>query len=297
MCGIYGYVGTPKDPKRVFKLMKTLAVLSEVRGTDGTGFYSLYDDEVIMEKTNTRAKTFVKKSEHMKDAIVNKKSVLFVGHNRQASVGDVSNIENAHPIVGEKILLVHNGTFRKALEMIKEEGLIDRTNGETDSEAIMLLLEHKGVKEMLPKLNNYSMVIFDYISGTLNFARDVLKPMAVYDLRKTLGIRVFASTEAIATSAFKYCKIKYKKGFKTKPYHLYEVNLDDGEFTNTGRYKKITVEDINERARREKERSNWYKGQQQTFNFGRRGYAAPVVPKKNNYCVGWSGRLPEGVEN
>jgi len=279
MCGIYGYIGTPKDPKKVYKLMRTLAIVSETRGVDGTGFFSLYDDEVIMEKTNSRAKTFVKKSEHMKDTIINKKANLFVGHNRMASVGSTDNINNAHPILGDKLLMVHNGTDRETLEMVAEEGLIKKKNGETDSEAIMLLMEHKGVKEILPKIRNYSLVVFDYSNGSLYFARDVLKPMFVYDLRKTLGVRIFASTRAIAESAFKYCNIKFKekKSFATKPYHLYEVDIESGEFTNKGRYKSITVQDIYER-KQSKEVVPY--SRHQDFNFGRRGYAAPVSPSK-----------------
>ena len=285
MCGIYGYIGEPKNVKKMYKLIKTLAVVSEVRGIDGAGFFALYDEEVIMEKTNSRASTFIIKSNYIKDAIVNKKATLYVGHNRMASMGSVDDVNNTHPIMGDELLLVHNGTCFQAKSMLKKIGLDNKMKGSVDSEAVLHLLEHYGINEdVFAHLNNYSLVIFNYTNGELFFVRDREKPMVIYDFRNTLGVRLFASTEAIIEASLEYCKIKAEplSCFHTKSYCIYEADPFTGEIENMGGFTYEVPEPEPETE------TNYYINTSQNeigLNFGRRGYAAP----NSSYSLGWSG--------
>ena len=286
MCGIYGYIGYPKNPRKVYELMKMLAVLSEVRGTDATGFFSIDREELTMEKSPVRAKEFVKTSKHMKDVIVNKEAYLFVGHNRWASRGDTSDVDNCHPFLGEKFIMVHNGTADEAFVLLQENGLQNSMEGATDSEAILRIVDKKGfTNEVLAELDDYSIVALNYETGQLHFARDNYKPMEVYDFRKQLGIRVFVSTRSIAMSAFNYCKIGYEhtKVFSTLPYHRYEVDMISGEFTNMGVYVEFEEPKVVYVPTKDSLDPN----NPSNYHFGRRGYPAPTEKKYSN--VGWSG--------
>ena len=231
MCGIYGYIGKvkPKLRKKVVSLIMELGAQTEIRGTDATGFYAKNDEYEYMEKHSVPASTFYLESDSFQEAIL-EGAFVFIGHNRHASVGDVRN-DNAHPFMGENIVLVHNGTCSHAKNLLTADEA-GRMEGDTDSEAIMLYLERVGLRsKCYASLNNFSIVSFDRVENVMYFARDENKPLVVADLRASLGIRVFASTIGILKTSLEKCKIELKadKVFSTRPDCLYEVRPEDGE--------------------------------------------------------------------
>jgi len=262
MCGIYGYIGKPKDKSKVFRLMKTLAVLTETRGIDGTGFFALTDSELITEKCDIRAKEFIRVSKLMKRAIVDENAEVFVGHNRKASLGAI-NLRNTHPFVGDRYAMVHNGTFGEtAFKLAGKHRVKCKMEGETDSEAMLRVFDKIGFSaKTLKKLDCYSLVILDYTTRQIFFARDNQRPIVIYDLRASLGIRVFASTYDIAEAAFEYLELDFENVFKTKAWHLYTFDIESGEAENLGRYYTPPTSPKPKLVR--------------ATNFGRRGYAAP----------------------
>ena len=184
MCGIYGYIGTPKNPAAVYGMLKILAVATEVRGIHSTGFVAVNDSDYYHERRLVRAAHFFREVDV--ESVIKKDCYFFLGHNRWASVGEIL-VENAHPFKGDKYFLAHNGTCHDAVRLMKMAGL--KTKGTTDSEALLVLTEAFG-RGALRRFSNLSVVMVDYMSAEENmlFYRDAYNPMCYCDLRDVLGV-------------------------------------------------------------------------------------------------------------
>ena len=230
MCGIYGYIGNVKvkHRKRMVELVMALGTLTEVRGIDATGFYAKSNAFEYMEKHSVQASVFYLESDSFQEAILDG-AFVFIGHNRHASIGNICN-DNAHPFMTDNIALVHNGSCSHALNLLTAEEKASM-EGSTDSEAITIYLERVGIRSKnYANLSNFSIVAFDRIKNVLYFARDEYRPMVIADLRKTYGVRVFASTVEILRAALIKCKMAVPDNiFATRVNHLYEVKASDGE--------------------------------------------------------------------
>lgn len=252
MCGIYGYVGRVKPgmERVVAILIEELAISTEVRGIDSAGFFMVDENQNFWMKQAIRPRKFIKNVDI--EALVYGGAYIFVGHNRAASIGTVNN-DNAHPFDGRRFTMVHNGTVRNARLLAKKHKVIKKMEGTTDSEVILRCIDKKGkiTKQFLAKLNTYSIVILDKVTEILYFARDNSRPMFIADMRDALGVRFFASTKEIMVEAFIHALgqagIKLVKGFYTRPYHLYSVDWQDGEFYNKGRYRKPPLPNVPKR--------------------------------------------------
>lgn len=198
MCGIYGYIGKPKNVELTYRIIKALAIETESRGTDSTGVAAVADEYYYCEKRVLPASKFFESVDIKK--MIKEKCHYFVGHNRWASCGDV-NSDNAHPFVGPKHIFVHNGTCMEAKEFAEQDNII--TKGDTDSEALLMIEEKYGVGA-LRKFHGLSTVSIDYDTkeGKMIFYRDY-NPMVICDAQKMLGLILFASTEEILKSALK----------------------------------------------------------------------------------------------
>lgn len=128
MCGLFGFIGTKKQPIDVTPFL-ALGVENDVRGGHGCGIFvdGQYEYGTVSDKYFS---TFFEKSELLKT--VDKVEVL-IGHDRKASVGGISD-EKLQPVVIEdenhqvEFVLMHNGTIinheelaKKYLSMEKEE--------------------------------------------------------------------------------------------------------------------------------------------------------------------------------
>lgn len=247
MCGLYGFVGKPKHADKVAQLVCAMAVVSEERGTDSTGYVAASPDNYyIMRRVDRAGKVFTASMQAEIKMMIEEGVNVFIGHNRRASAGAV-NAENCHPFQGDKYFLAHNGHAPEARRILAREGLT--TKGDTDSEAILKIMEKRGNVEdntdLLNEIDGYSLVLFDYQRGKdkVYFARDNY-PLYVVDLRKSLGIRVFISTKDLLGKALKLMGVKAEKiekvlniGFPTKSGCLYELGVD-GELNKLCQYRK-----------------------------------------------------------
>jgi len=223
MCGIFGYFGKIKDGKEaeVKNLMDALGVYSQRRGLDGSGYFLSTGSIDYNEKKALPWAYF--RTSFMEEIITSAR--VFIAHVRAGSFGGV-NDDACHPFVGDRYAMVHNGTSFESLGMAYDESI--QLEFGTDSEAIHKLMEKKGADENLfAKLSCYSIVYFDKQTGNIHFVRDSERVMAIFDLRETHGIRVFASEKTIVKKALKFVGIKENvKSFFTVNNKMYTGSLD-----------------------------------------------------------------------
>jgi hypothetical protein len=110
---------------------------------------------------------------------------IFVGHNRAATKGDITDA-NAHPFsVDDKIVLVHNGTVRGDHKKLKDT--------EVDTEAIAhVIAEEPDISKALKKINAaYALVWYDIQKKKLHLIRNHERPLYTATLKN--GGFIFAS--------------------------------------------------------------------------------------------------------
>ena len=233
MCGIWGFFGKPTDIKRTTTLIKSLAVESQVRGTDSTGFFAENKENDFLVKSVQAPGRFIKNKEI--DKAIQEGCYAFLGHNRLASCGKVINA-NAHPFCGEKYALIHNGHISQK-NLLASKYRINKMEGDTDSETLLRALEKVSyLKTVLSQITGYSIVLFNRNENKLIFARDSRYPMIIANLPQ-LGIRVFCSTPEILEKALVPLRLKEDvEYFSTLPFNIYEGDPETKEVTRTIRY-------------------------------------------------------------
>ena len=131
MCGIFGYIG--KRDNGLELVVKGLQKL-EYRGYDSWGVAADVGGELYVDKKIGKISTA--ETGH----ILDKKSILAIGHTRWATHGGVTDI-NAHPHLSsdQSVAVVHNGIIENYEEIRKELG---RENfiSDTDTEVIPQLI-------------------------------------------------------------------------------------------------------------------------------------------------------------
>ncbi len=133
MCGIVGYLGN-KETKKI--LLDGLLEL-EYRGYDSAGIAILQNGEASLFKAVGKLANLVKVSDDFESSGF----AVGIGHTRWATHGKPTEA-NAHPHVGEKTFVVHNGIIEN-YATIKEELLKEGVNfvSQTDTEVIGHLFE------------------------------------------------------------------------------------------------------------------------------------------------------------
>ena len=167
MCGLYGYSTNKekslseeqKDTKE--KIVKSLAVAMEERGTDSSGMAFVKDNTFSIAKSAINSTKFLEKKV-VKEMLANRPE-LILGHARMATSG-IINKENAHPFIKGSIIGAHNGVVSNQLEI---NGKVD-----VDSEVIFLLLD---------KSKNDFKKTFKRLSGSFAITWiDTKEPNTVY---------------------------------------------------------------------------------------------------------------------
>ena len=159
MCGIIGVValGDLKSKKaeemrqEAMRLIATkLLFVTQERGKDATGISTMFNDgNYMILKMGIASPEFVTRwggTETDYNGYIKaweqyvKPAKICIGHCRKASIGDVYNNANNHPIKAGEIIGVHNGTLKNHHRIFR---LLDiKQDGEVDSEAIMRLIQH-----------------------------------------------------------------------------------------------------------------------------------------------------------
>lgn len=199
MCGVAGYIGKKAD----LALAKRMLLAAEVRGHDATGYLELQNGSYTMRKQAVPASQFIDSLKFQ----FRGENHTFLGHTRYATQGDAGSTEQAHPFVGSRFVLFHNGVIQDFdQKRLAEKFGIAASNG-VDSELFLAFLEKCGSiaefrDRFLTELTGgsaYALVIFDKDSKSIHFMRDEGRPLCVS--KPALGGLLYASTPAILQSA------------------------------------------------------------------------------------------------
>lgn len=209
MCAIFGFM----DYKGIVsssvlkKLIKTLSVESECRGTDATGISYVKDGEMV---------TFKKaKPAHKVKLYFPADTKCVIGHTRMTTQGSEKYNYNNHPFESEKgFALAHNGVIYNDKELRKKYMLPD-TKIETDSYISVQLLEHFGGADMakireMSELVDGSFVFTILRNDNTLFLVKGCNPLTLYHF-PDLGLYMYASTKSILDNALKKSDFTYKK--------------------------------------------------------------------------------------
>lgn len=181
MCGVVGIAGSLYSREEL--TMKRMLLLDSLRGMDSTGLAAVKNGGLKVEISKRATHCFnLYDTKSFSDALNCNNSIAFIGHNRSATSGKISDV-NAHPFQCGHITGVHNGTLEDSDKKILEDIVGEKFN--VDSEALFAAIAKVGVKEVIPKLTKgrdhfkgaWSLVWWDAKDRTLNFLRNVHRPL------------------------------------------------------------------------------------------------------------------------
>lgn len=179
MCGLVGIAGNLFKPD--VDIFNELLVADTFRGHHSTGVAAVPADKqwapTILKSTVPGWELV--ENDRRYDSTVSVSSHILMGHNRHATVGQVTK-RNAHPFwVHDFIVGMHNGT------LTNKNKLADHGKFGTDSEAALSSFATLGAIETLQLIEGaWAFVWFDYKKRTLNFTRNSQRPLSIVRSKK-----------------------------------------------------------------------------------------------------------------
>ena len=212
MCCLFGFVdyGHKLTRKQRLRLLSSLAIAAEVRGSDATGLaYVLGGRQVIYKRPLSAHKMWYRLPASV---------TTVMGHTRMATQGsELVNINN-HPFPGvagqTHFSLAHNGVLTNDKTLLKKYKL-PATKVETDSYVAVQLLEQYGQINFDP-LRNMAEGLEGTFTITVLTDRDELyfvkgnNPLTIYHFPQC-GLYVYASTEDILRKGLKNSRLNLGK--------------------------------------------------------------------------------------
>ncbi len=244
MCGIVGFIHGGKygfDAKTA-DVMETMLFLDTQRGWDSTGTFGVQKNgNLYLAKDAIHGADFINTKEY-KD--IRSKMIssgqFWVGHNRWATRGNITD-KNAHPfVVEDNIVLVQNGTMRGDHKKHKDV--------EVDTEAIAHVIHDTGdIEEALNKIDaSFALVWYNVKNKTLHLIRNNERPLYTAKTKDNQGSVLFASEENMIL----YAAYKHELKLESKPVmlpafmlHSYKLQ-DDGGFKLEENIIKIRPKEV-----------------------------------------------------
>ena len=153
-----------------------MLVCDSVRGPDSTGVFGVNTQgNADWLKTKGNPFNLIESNEYKEFAtkFINKYQMV-VGHNRKATVGNITD-ETAHPFQEGNIILVHNGTLNEHKSLTENEVTVD-------SHAITHAIAEKGYREALKEINGaFALIWYDAADKCLRFVRNTQRPLYILE--------------------------------------------------------------------------------------------------------------------
>lgn len=203
-----------------------------LRGEDSTGIIAVHNDGSFGIAKTASSSVYcipqLQEVDHIKQMF--SRGRVYIGHNRKATVGKISD-ENAHPfVVDGKFAMVHNGT------LYSHKHLADT---EIDSEALTIHLskvlnkdyERSKFEEEIGKVSGaYAVIAYDQESNKVFFTRNDQRPLHIvyHDEGFILSSEVGLALWCMNRNSFGGNQIKTEP---VKVNVLYTVDLDTLQIT------------------------------------------------------------------
>lgn len=173
MCGLVGMAGALSQ--RDEEVMRRLLHFDYLRGIHSTGLGAIRGNgDVHIAKIASHPLNLFD-TLRFRLALNGSTSVAFIGHNRQATVGQINEV-NAHPFQYGNFIGAHNGTLDNWCRNDLEKELDERFP--VDSMAIFAAMAAFGIEETVKKLQgSWALTFFDQSNGTINFIRNKERPL------------------------------------------------------------------------------------------------------------------------
>jgi asparagine synthetase B (glutamine-hydrolysing) len=181
LCGIYGVAGLGIWREDLDKVYPDLAKINILRGEDSTGIYEVDHRKPREEKLYKEASDACYFMwQHTRGEVSKRQPILqnihatlIMGHNRKATVGDITD-DNAQPFAINDIVLAHNGT------LVDAKYNHDKSGRTSDTFHFATDVADNGLVETLHKLNHqsaYAISMYDRKKKKLYFAYNGMRPL------------------------------------------------------------------------------------------------------------------------
>ena len=237
MCAVFGFLDYKGKVSNAVlkKLIHTLSVAAEIRGTDATGIAYVRDSSIVTYKKPKPA--------HKVKLFFPRDTGAVIGHTRFTTQGSEKRNCNNHPFEGrcgtEAFALAHNGVLYNDRELRREQHL-PPTSIETDSYIAVQLLEQGQQLDTENIRRTAELVEGSFVFTILRNDNTLFlvkgnNPLTVYHF-PALGLYVYASTKSILDNALQKVHIAEK---------ACEVEISEGEIIEispSGNLHKSTFE-------------------------------------------------------
>lgn len=240
MCGLVGVAGfISVDADKVFR---NLLLLDQIRGFHSTGVgivpTTMNHMKVVKDIGTPNELWYEEDKVFSKQGIVSMQSRVLMGHNRAATIGEVTK-ENAHPFKYGKITGAHNGT------LVWYDDLEDATSFDVDSKALINDINVNGIKHTWKNfMGAAALTWWDEESSTINFIRNKDRPLYLCELEGKGSLLAWASEKWMIEAAICGTKLKIKEDEKIgNPWMLKENYLHSYRVENS-KVKLVNVEEL-----------------------------------------------------
>lgn len=222
MCGLVGIAGNVYGND--LTALKWLLFFDAIRGEDSTGLAVVEEEKNNIELYKSVGGPHCLFYEYLvfdkKNTYAGKDGKVFIGHNRAATRGEVTEA-NAHPFHHGNIVGAHNGTLIDSCLKRLEDG----EKYEVDSEAVIFNFSKGGIKDTISKLEGaWAFTVYDKEQDKMFFIRNSSRPL-YYARRLDNDVMYWSSSEEILKMALGLAKVHVGDIKQFEPNKLYSLDM------------------------------------------------------------------------